>query len=115
LLKENIFDNSIKSASADYVISGFGLKTFNQEQIHLLAKEIDRILKPNGKFSLIDVSVPKLGILKPLYMFYLKRIIPLLGKLFLGSPENYRMLGIYTEKYGNSKNVHNTSFAAPVE
>ena len=106
ILKENVFDNSIANETADYVISGFGLKTFNDEQLGELAKEINRILKPNGKFSLIDVSVPKNRILKPFYMFYLKNIIPILGKVFLGSPETYKMLGVYTEQFGNSKNTH---------
>ena len=106
LLKENVFDNSIESESADYVISGFGLKTFNEEQLAKFANEINRILKPNGKFSLIEVSVPKIKILKLFYMFYVKKIIPILGKMFLGSPETYKMLGIYTEKFGNSKNVY---------
>ena len=106
VLKENVFQNSIENGTADYVISGFGLKTFNDEQLGKLANEIDRILKPNGKFSLIDVSVPNSKFLKPFYMFYLKNIIPILGKLFLGSPETYRMLGVYTEEFGNSKNVH---------
>ena len=106
ILKENVFENSIANETADFVISGFGLKTFNDEQIGKLANEIVRILKPNGKFSLIDVSVPKSKILKPFYMFYLKNIIPLLGKIFLGSSETYRMLGVYTETFGNSKNVH---------
>ncbi|MDG5493219.1 class I SAM-dependent methyltransferase [Psychroserpens sp. SPM9] len=106
VLKENVFQNSIENGTADYVISGFGLKTFNDEQLGELANEINRILKPNGKFSLIDVSVPKSKILKPFYMFYLKNVIPILGKVFLGSPETYKMLGIYTEEFGNSKNTH---------
>lgn len=106
ILKENVFDNSIENESTDYVISGFGLKTFNDEQLGKLANEINRILKPNGKFSLIDVSVPKNKILKHFYMFYLKKIIPVLGKVFLGSPETYKMLGVYTEEFENSKNTH---------
>lgn len=106
LLKENVFNNSIENETADFVISGFGLKTFDDKQLRKLAIEIDRILKPNGRFSLIDVSVPKNKILKPFYMFYLKKIIPILGKIFLGSPETYRMLGVYTEEFRNSKNVH---------
>jgi demethylmenaquinone methyltransferase/2-methoxy-6-polyprenyl-1,4-benzoquinol methylase len=106
IFKENVFENSIANETADFVISGFGLKTFNDEQLGKLAGEIDRILKPNGKFSLIDVSVPNGKFLKPFYMFYLKNIIPILGKLFLGSQETYRMLGIYTEEFGNSKNVY---------
>lgn len=105
ILKENVFDNSIVKESADFVISGFGLKTFNDKQLGELANEIHRILKINGKFSLIDVSVPKNSFLKPFYMFYLKKIIPILGKLFLGSPETYKMLGVYTEEFGNSKNA----------
>jgi len=106
ILKENVFENSIANETADFVISGFGLKTFNDEQLGKLASEIDRILKPNGKFSLIDVSIPNSKLLNPFYMFYLKNIIPILGKLFLGSPETYKMLGIYTEEFVNSKNVH---------
>lgn len=105
ILKENVFKNSITNETADFVVSGFGLKTFNDEQLEKLANEINRILKPNGKFSLIDVSIPKSKILKPFYMFYLKSIIPLLGKLFLGSPETYKMLGVYTEEFGNSRNA----------
>ena len=105
VLRENVFDNSIDNETADFIVSGFGLKTFNNEQLNKLATEIDRILKTNGQFSLIDVSVPKKRILRIFYMFYLKRIIPILGKLFLGNPETYKMLGIYTEQFENSKQV----------
>jgi ubiquinone/menaquinone biosynthesis C-methylase UbiE len=36
-------------------------------------------------------------------MFYLKRIVPLLGRLLLGDPACYRMLGIYTEAFGDCR------------
>jgi len=106
IFKENVFENSITNETADFVISGFGLKSLDNEQLGKLANEIDRILKQNGEFSLIDISVPKSKILKPIYMFYLKNIIPVFGKVFLGNSETYRMLGIYTEKFENSKNVY---------
>ena len=92
ILEENVFNNSIQSSSADYVVSGFGLKTFNEVQLHRLAEEIKRILKPNGSFSFIDVSVPHNKILRVSYIFFLKRLIPFLGKLLLGSPEAYKMV-----------------------
>ncbi len=38
-------------------------------------------------------------------MFYLKEIIPLLGRLLLGNPENYRMLGLYTEKFRDCRTM----------
>ena len=105
ILKEDALQSSLEDQSLDGLISTFGLKTFSESQIHRLADEIMRILKPGGSFSFIEVSCPKVPILRPLYMFYLKRIIPILGKLFLGNPENYRMLGIYTESFGNSRKV----------
>ncbi|MEP0005193.1 MAG: class I SAM-dependent methyltransferase [Balneola sp.] len=105
VLKENVFSNSLKENSADYIISGFGMKTFNEDQLRSLAKEIQRILKPGGKFSLIDVSVPKNKLLKYFYMFYLKKVIPVLGRLFLGNPETYKMLGVYTEYFQNSEKI----------
>ncbi|MBL7783801.1 MAG: class I SAM-dependent methyltransferase [Saprospiraceae bacterium] len=105
ILKENVFQNSIPDGSADHIISGFGLKTFDKAQLSSLAAEINRILRPGGTFSMIDVSVPKNRVLQLLYMFYLKRVIPVLGSIFLGNPETYRMLGIYTEAFGNARKV----------
>lgn len=105
LLKENVFDNSIPNEIADVVISGFGLKTFNNEQLENLAKEVHRILKPSGRFSFIEISVPQNVILRIAFMYYIKYIIPILGKLFLGNPETYKMLGVYTKAFKNSKQV----------
>lgn len=88
---------------ADCLISTFGLKTFSEEQLNLFAKKINEILKTGGTFSFIEVSKPNNKLLSFFYFFYLKKIIPILGKLFLGNPENYRMLGIYTEKFANCR------------
>lgn len=105
VLKEDVFNNSIASNTADCVVSGFGLKTFTPSQLDQLAAQIERMLKTGGQFSLVDVSVPSNKTLKLFYLFYLKRVIPVLGWLFLGNPSNYRMLGVYTENFQNSKEV----------
>lgn len=105
ILEENIFSNSIKSCSADCVISTFGLKTFTSEQIESFAIEINRILKPGGRFSLIDVSVPPNPILRFFYMFYLKKAIPFIAFLLGINSQSYSMLGYYTENYINSRKV----------
>ncbi len=102
LLKEDVFDNSILKNSVDNVISGFGLKTFSNIQIEQLAGEIKRILKKDGSFSFVEVSVPNNKLLNLFYLIYLKYFIPVLGFLFLGNPQTYKMLGVYTSKYKNS-------------
>ncbi|HEX8683625.1 MAG TPA: class I SAM-dependent methyltransferase [Ardenticatenaceae bacterium] len=101
LLEQDILTNTLPDASADCIISTFGLKTFSDEQKLRLAQEMRRVLKSGGQFSLLEISVPLNPLLRPLFMFYLKYCIPLIGALFLGDPHSYRMLGVYTERFGN--------------
>lgn len=105
IIKDNALTNQLPDESVDYVICGFGLKTFTPEQQDVLAAQIQRILKPQGRFSLIEVSVPTGWLFQGLYMFYLKKVIPLVGGILLGNPENYRMLGIYTENFKNCQHM----------
>lgn len=104
--KQNALANTIEGESVDRIVSAFGIKTFSDEQKEVLALEVKRILKPHGIVSLIEVSVPHTPLLRHLYMFYLKYMIPLIGAAFLGNPENYRMLGVYTEIFGNCNRMH---------
>jgi len=100
LLQQNMLQNTLLSGQADRVVSCFGLKTFSSEQRATLADEIARLLVPGGRFSLLEISVPPAPVLQAPYMFYLKHVIPQIGQLFLGNPDNYRLLGVYTERFG---------------
>lgn len=103
IYKQNVLAGTLPDQSADHVVVSFGLKTFNPKQIAQLAQEINRILKPGGQFSCIEVSVPRSTLLRALYLFYLRRIIPVLGALFLGNPDTYRMLGIYCSQFKDTQ------------
>jgi len=87
--------------SQDAIVSSFGLKTFNREQQARLASQVAELLRPGGAFSFVEISVPSAVVLRVPYMFYLQYIIPFLGRMFLGNPDNYRMLSIYTRAFGN--------------
>ena len=103
ILNQDILNNELQSNYFDFVTCAFGLKTFNEKQLEILASQTNRILKPNGKISFIEVSEPRNKVLKMFYEFYLKKIIPILGKVFLGNPIEYKMLWEYTNKFKNSK------------
>ena len=105
IMEADALCSSIPDDSADVVVSSFGLKTFSLRQIERLAQEVKRILKPQGTFSFVEISVPPAGWLKVPYLFYLNRLIPMIGRLLLGNPENYRMLGIYTRAFGSCHRV----------
>lgn len=103
VIQQDVLNNELQSNYYDFVTCAFGLKTFNAEQLNNLATETKRILKPGGQFSFIEVSKPNYTILKIVYGFYLGQVIPILGKLLLGNPEEYKMLWKYTNKFGNAK------------
>lgn len=102
---ENAVDTSIPDQSIDTVVSAFGLKTLSTEALQGFAKELHRILKPGGTFSLIEISVPTQWWIKTPYLFYLRFIIPLIGKFCLGDIECYRMLGTYTREFQSCARV----------
>lgn len=99
----NVLENTLPSESADFIVSTFGVKTFNHQQQKKLAEEVARLLKPGGGFAMIEISEPQNFFLKTLYMFYLKIVIPLIGKVFLGNAEDYKMLGKYCANFRNMK------------
>ena len=78
VIEQNILENNLDNESFDIVISSFGLKTFNHEQLKQLSKEVARLLKPGGCFSFIEISKPN-NMLKLPYLFYLKALIPIIG------------------------------------
>jgi demethylmenaquinone methyltransferase/2-methoxy-6-polyprenyl-1,4-benzoquinol methylase len=97
----DVFENALPPSSFDFVISTFGVKTFNPEQLRHLASEINRILKPGGAFSLIEVSDPRGWWLRYLYMFYLRRVMPVIEKVFLGYSYGFSMIGVYVDRFGD--------------
>jgi ubiquinone/menaquinone biosynthesis methyltransferase len=105
LLQQDILKSDLPSNYYDIVICAFGLKTFDAEQLKVLASETKRILKAGGQFSFIEVSKPNNKILKQLYGFYLGQMIPLIGRLLLGNPTEYKMLWRYADKFNNAKSA----------
>lgn len=105
VIKENILVNDLPSESADFVISTFGVKTFDSKQNEQLSEVISKVLKPDGVFSLIEISKPNGWIFSWFYMFYLRIVIPFIGFVFLGNPHDYKMLGEYCTRFGDCKEL----------
>ena len=102
IVQADVFRNGLPASSYDAVLCCFGLKTLPSDRVAALAEEVSRLLAPGGTFACIEVSSPRPRLLRMLYLFYLKSVIPVLGRLFLGNPREYRMLGIYTEQFRNA-------------
>jgi len=101
-LEEDVLANDLPADSADFVISTFGLKTFSSAQHARLARQIARCLKPGGVFSLIEASDPKGWLLRPLYLFHLKRVLPLIERTLLSGAQDFSMIGTYSTNFGDA-------------
>jgi len=93
--KENIFDF--------YTIS-YGIR--NVTDINQCLKEAYRVLKPGGRFFCLEFSTVENEILNLFYQKYSK-LIPLIGKIIVGSEEPYEYLITSINKFYNQDELVN--------
>lgn len=115
VIESDVLTASLDDASADFVISTFGMKTFNRQQHGAFAQTLARVLKPGGSFSIIEASDPKGWPLRGLYMFYLTQVLPLVEKLFLSGAQDFAMLGVYCANFGDCRGLADDLRAAGLE
>ncbi len=101
-IEDDVLSSELPSASADFVISTFGLKTFNTDQHRKLAASVARVLKPGGVFAFIEASDPKGWWLRPLYLFHLRVVLPLIEHIFMCGAQDFAMIGTYSTNFGNA-------------
>ena len=74
----------------DVITCAFGIRNFTDTDAAL--KQMLRVLKPAGKVLILEFSMPSNRVARLLYLFYLRYIIPLLGKIITGNFAAYRYL-----------------------
>ena len=104
-IEDDVLASALPDESADFIISSFGLKTFNPGQHARLAGLVARCLKPGGVFCMIEASDPKGWWLRPLYLFHLKVMLPLIERTFLKGARDFAMIGTYSTNFGDASEV----------
>jgi demethylmenaquinone methyltransferase/2-methoxy-6-polyprenyl-1,4-benzoquinol methylase len=92
-----------KDASVDAVTISFGLRNV-QEPKKALA-EMLRVLKPGGKVVICEFSQVSVPVLKQLYSFYLKFVLPRLSKLLAKNMGAYEYLAESILAWPNQKQL----------
>jgi demethylmenaquinone methyltransferase/2-methoxy-6-polyprenyl-1,4-benzoquinol methylase len=101
-IEDDVLASDLPDESADFIVSTFGLKTFNVEQHERLAGLTARVLKPGGRFAFIEASDPKGWALRPLYLFHLKSVLPAVERFFLRGAQDFAMIGTYSTRFGDA-------------
>ena len=102
-IEDDVLASDLPDASADFVVSTFGLKTFNLEQQRQLADLTARVLRPGGRFAFIEASDPKGWWLRRLYLFHLKTVLPLIERVLLRGAQDFAMIGTYSTRFGDAR------------
>jgi demethylmenaquinone methyltransferase/2-methoxy-6-polyprenyl-1,4-benzoquinol methylase len=87
-----------KDNTFDFYTISYGIR--NVTDINLCLKEAFRILKPGGRFFCLEFSKVENEILNLLYQNYSK-LIPLFGKIIVGSSNPYEYLVTSIDKFYN--------------
>jgi demethylmenaquinone methyltransferase/2-methoxy-6-polyprenyl-1,4-benzoquinol methylase len=87
----------------DAVTVAFGLRNMASWEGGL--KEMARVLKPGGHLLVLDFSLPTLPVIRPLYRFYLHRILPIVAGIATGRTDAYEYLGGSIEKFPSGETM----------
>jgi demethylmenaquinone methyltransferase/2-methoxy-6-polyprenyl-1,4-benzoquinol methylase len=87
----------LKDATMDAVTIGFGIR--NVEDPGAACREIVRVLRPGGRLVILEFSLPRAGMLRSFYLWYFRRVLPLVGRLVSRHPSAYTYLPASVEAF----------------
>jgi demethylmenaquinone methyltransferase/2-methoxy-6-polyprenyl-1,4-benzoquinol methylase len=76
-----------RDGSFHHTMISFGIR--NVQDMDSLFRETLRILKPGGRFAILEFSLPEAPVIRQVYLFYFKRVLPLIGAVVAGKKEPY--------------------------
>ena len=80
----------VRDAAVDAVTIAFGIR--NVEQPEAACAEMARVLRPGGRLAVLEFGVPRFPGVRPLYLWYFRRVLPLIGRLISGHGGAYTYL-----------------------
>lgn len=101
-----------RDSEFDAATISFGIRNIPSPLLAL--KEMYRVLKPGGRALVLEFSLPNRAV-RPFYLFYLRKILPLLGGVFSKNFSAYRYLNRTIESFPSGEEfltlMHDAGFS----
>jgi len=94
----NAFHLPLRDAALDAVTVAFGMRNLRPRPAALA--ELARVIRPGGTLAVLEATAPAPGMLRPLHAFFLRRVVPALGRLS-PDPSAYVYLGRSIFEFGS--------------
>ena len=92
-----------KSSSITNITVAFGVRNFYDIQMGF--QSFYDVLKENGKATILEFRLPSNPIVKTLYKFYFKKILPLIGGIISGDKSAYQYLPDSVEEFDEKVDI----------
>jgi len=89
--------------SMDVVTVAFGLR--NMASWPDATMEMCRVLRPGGTLFVLDFSLPRLQLMRWCYVFYLRKVMPIVAGLLTGQRQAYEYLCKSIEAFPSGENM----------
>lgn len=86
-----------EDASFDSVTMSFGIR--NVPDASKCLRDAFRVLKPGGRMIVMEFALPKNKLFRGLHLFYLRNMLPVVGKVLSGHDVAYRYLNETIEEF----------------
>lgn len=103
LIHGNAMELPFEDNQFDYVTIGFGLR--NVPDYSQVLRELKRVVKHDGMVVCLETSQPTMIGFKQLYWFYFKHIMPLFGRFFAKSYDEYSWLQESSHSFPGKKEL----------
>jgi demethylmenaquinone methyltransferase/2-methoxy-6-polyprenyl-1,4-benzoquinol methylase len=90
-------NTGLPNASFDLITCAFGLR--NVDDIPQTLKEMVRLLRPGGTACILEFFLPQNRLLRSIYLFHLRRLMPLAARAIAGSPAPWHYLARSIEQW----------------
>lgn len=103
LIQGNAMELPFEDNTFDYVTIGFGLR--NVPDYDTVLKEMYRVVKKGGQVVCLETSQPTMIGFRQAYYFYFRFLMPLFGKIFAKSYDEYAWLHESARDFPNKQHL----------